>query len=159
MNDSKKLMMLNIIKIVLAVIGLILVALTIKEFSGIADIKDMTLDQKDAVIAKPILAGMTMFVLAVILLGAILIVAFFIFSVALDPKKALKSVAGYLLAGLAFLVFYFAVKGTMTPVAIEKGIETSTVKATEAGIYLTIAMVFVGFFLMLFGGLFKYIKK
>jgi hypothetical protein len=159
MNDSKKMLLLNVIKIVLAVVGLILVFATIYALGGMGVFKDMTLDEKNTVLNNTNLGLMTTFVILIVLIGAALIVGFFVFSLALDPKKALKSVAGYLLATVAFFVFYLIAKGTMIQAAYDKGIEQSTVKATEAGIYLTIAMVVVGFVLMLFGGLFKYIKK
>lgn len=159
MNDSKKMLMLNGIKIILSVVGLILVFATMYALNGMGVFKDMTYDEKNVVLNNNNLGMMTSFVMLVVLLGAMLIVGFFIFSLALDPKKAIKSVVGYLLAGAAFFIFYLAAKGTMIQVATEKGIEQSTVKATEAGIYLTIAMVLVGFVLILFGGLFKYIKK
>lgn len=159
MNDSKKMLMLNGIKIVLSVVGLILVFATMYALNGMGVFKDMTYDEKNAVLNNNNLGMMTSFVMLVVLLGAMLIVGFFIFSLMLDPKKAIKSVVGYLLAGVAFFIFYLIAKGTMIQVAFDKGIEQSTVKATEAGIYLTIAMVVVGFVLILFGGLFKYIKK
>jgi hypothetical protein len=159
MNDSMKLMILNIVKIFLAIVGLILVVWTISSLSGTADFKDMSMAEKKELMNNSALSAMTQFVMWIVIIGAKLILLFFLFSIKLNPVSALKSVAGIILSAIAFLIFYLAAKGTMISVAVEKDIEQSVVKATEAGLYLTIFMVVVGFILMLFGGLFKYIKK
>lgn len=149
--------MLNILKIALGVLGALFVLLAVAKLP--ADLKSLTVEEQDAAMNNGQLGLMTNFTLFLVLLGAILIVGFFLFGLINDPKKTVKAVIGYLAAGVGFLIFYAAAKGTVTPMAEKFGIEQSTLKATEAGLYLTIFMVIVGFALMLVGPLFRYIKK
>jgi hypothetical protein len=150
-------LMLNILKIALGVLGALFVLLAVVKLP--ADLKSLTVEEQQAALNNPQLSLVTNFTLFLVLLGAILIVVFFLFGLISDPKKTIRSVIGYLVAGVAFLIFYAAAKGTVTPMAEKFGIEQSTLKATEAGLYLTIFMVIVGFALMLVGPLFRYIKK
>ncbi len=157
MNSTNKSMILNILKIVFGVLGALFVLLAVVELP--ADIKALTLDEKTAAFENPKLGLMMGYTMFIVILGAVLIVGFFLFGMITDTKKTLKAVLGYALAGLAFLLFYLFAKGSLTPVAIKEGIATSTLKATEAGLYLTFFMVIVGFALMLVGPLFRHIKK
>ena len=150
-------MMLNILKIAIGILGALYVVLAIANLPG--DLKSLTVEEQDAAMNNSQLGLMTNFTVFVVLFGAILIVGFFVYGLISDTKKTIKAVSGYLAAGLAFLIFYAVAKGTSTPVAVKDGISTSTLKATEAGLYLTIFMVIVGFALMLIGPLFRYIKK
>lgn len=150
-------MMLNILKIALGVLGALFVVLAVAELPS--DFKALTVEERDATIINPKLVMMTNFTLFVILLGLILIVGFFLFGMVTNPKKTIKSVLGYLASGLAFFVFYAMAKGTPTEASEKFDIAQSTIKATEAGLYLTIVMVVIGFALMLLGPLFRYIKK
>jgi hypothetical protein len=149
--------MLNVLKIAIGILGALFVVLAIANLPG--DLKSLTVEEQNAAMNNSQLGLMTNFTLFVVLFGAILIVGFFAYGLINDPKKTVKAVAGYLAAGLAFLIFYAVAKGTVTPVAVKDGITSSTLKATEAGLYLTIFMVIVGFALMLVGPLFRYIKK
>jgi len=157
MTSSTKTMILNILKITLSVLGALFVVLAVIDLP--ADLKSLTVEDQEAAMANTKLGMMTSFTLFIVILGAILILAFFLFGLITDTKKTLKAVLGYALAGVAFLLFYLMAKGTVTPVAVKDGIAASTLKATEAGLYLTIFMVIVGFALMLVGPLFRYIKK
>jgi len=157
MDSTKKSTLLNVLKIILAVVGAFFVVLAM--FNLPADLKSLTLEDQNGAMNSGYLNLMTNFTIFIVILGAVLILAFFAYGLITDTKKSLKSVLGYALSGVGFLLFYVIAKGTATPFSQKEGIATSTLKATEAGIYLTIAMVLVGFFLMLVGGLFKYIKK
>lgn len=157
MNSTNKSMILNILKIVFGVLGALFVLLAV--FDLPADIKALTLDEKTQAFENPKLGLMMGYTMFIVILGAVLIVGFFLFGMITDTKKTLRAVLGYALAGLAFLLFYLFAKGSLTPVAIKDGISTSTLKATEAGLYLTFFMVIVGFALMLVGPLFRHIKK
>lgn len=157
MNSTNKSMILNILKIVFGVLGALFVLLAV--FDLPADIKALTLDEKTQAFENPKLGLMMGYTMFIVILGAVLIVGFFLFGMITDTKKTLRAVLGYALAGLAFLLFYLFAKGSLTPVAIKDGIATSTLKATEAGLYLTFFMVIVGFALMLVGPLFRHIKK
>jgi hypothetical protein len=157
MTSINKSMTLNILKIVLSVLGALFVVLAVVELP--ADLKSLTVEDQEAAMNNGKLGLMTTFTLFIVILGAILILGFFLVGLITDTKKTLKAVLGYALAGVAFLLFYAMAKGTVTPVAVKDGIAASTLKATEAGLYLTIFMVIVGFALMLVGPLFRYIKK
>jgi hypothetical protein len=150
-------MMLNILKIAIGILGALFVVLAIANLPG--DLKSLTVEEQTAAMNNSQLRLMTNFTMFVVLFGAVLIVGFFAYGLISDPKKTVKGVAGYLAAGLAFLIFYAVAKGTTTPISVKDGISISTLKATEAGLYLTIFMVIVGFALMLVGPLFRYIKK
>jgi cytochrome bd-type quinol oxidase subunit 2 len=154
MNKSN---ILNIDKIAIALLGSIFVLLAVVDLP--ADLKGLTVEDKDAVMANSKLALMTNFTLFTVVLGAILVVGFFAYGLVTDTKKTVRAVIGYLLAGLAFLLFYALAKGTPTTFSVDHDIAKSTLKATEAGMYLTIFMVVIGFILMLVGPLFRYIKK
>ncbi len=149
--------MLNVLKIALGVLGSLFVLLAVMELPG--DMKGLTLEEQQATYANSKLGLMTNFVMFVVILGAILVVAFFLYGLVTDTKKTLKAVIGYLLAGLGFLVFYAIAKGAITPAAVKHDVDVSTLKMTEAGLYLTIFMVIAGFALMLVGPLFRYLKK
>jgi hypothetical protein len=157
MTSVKKTMFLNILKVVLGVLGVLFVLLAVVDLP--ADLKSLTVEDQEAALNNSKLGLMTSFTLFIVILGAILIVGFFLFGLITDTKKTLRAVLGYALAGLAFLIFYAIAKGSVTPVAVKDGISSSTLKATEAGLYLTIFMVVIGFVLMLVGPLFRYIKK
>lgn len=150
-------MMLNILKIAIGILGALFVVLAIANLPG--DLKSLTVEEQDAAMNNSQLGLMTNFTLFVVLFGAILIVGFFVYGLINDTKKTVKAVSGYLASGLAFLIFYALAKGTATPISVKDGVTNSTLKAAEAGLYLTIFMVIVGFALMLVGPLFRYIKK
>lgn len=157
MNSSNKTTILNILKVVLGVLGALFVVLAVLSLP--ADLKSQTVEAQQAAMQNGKLGLMTGFTIFIVILGAVLILGFFLFGLITDTKKTLRAVLGYAIAGVAFLLFYLVAKGTMTPIAFKDGVSTSTLKATEAGLYLTIFMVAVGFILMLVGPLFKYIKK
>ena len=150
-------LLLNILKIVLGVLGVLFVLLAVVKLP--ADLKSLTLEDQEAAMNNSQLGLMTNFTIFLVLLGAILILGFFFYELVTNPKKTWKAVIGYILSGVAFLIFYAAAKGTVTPVAIKDGISHATLKATEAGLYLTIVMVVIGFILMLVAPLFRYLKK
>lgn len=150
-------LMLNVLKIALGLLGALFVLLAVFELPG--DMKSLTLEEQAATYENTKLGLMTNFVIFIVILGAILVVGFFLYGLVTDTKKTIKAVIGYLLAGLGFVVFYAVAKGTITPAAVKHGVEASTIKITEAGLYLTLFMVVVGFALMLVGPLFRYIKK
>lgn len=150
-------LMLNVLKIALGLLGALFVLLAVFELPG--DMKSLTLEEQAATYENTKLGLMTNFVIFIVILGAILVVGFFLYGLVTDTKKTIKAVIGYLLAGLGFVVFYAVAKGTITPAAVKHGVEASTIKTTEAGLYLTLFMVVVGFALMLVGPLFRYIKK
>lgn len=157
MNSTKKSMFLNILKIVLGVLGALFVLLAIFALPG--DVKELNLEEKTAAINNSKFGLMMGFTIFIVILGAVLVVGFFLFGLITDTKKTLKAVLSYAISGLAFLILYVIAKGSVTQFSIEEGISTSTLKATEAGLYLTFVMVIVGFLLMLVGPFFKHIKK
>ena len=157
MGNEKIGAILNIIKFVLAILGVILVAWVIGSDPG--SISELTVEEKEAFIASGSMSGSMNYALGVILIGILLIVAFFVYSMMLDAKKALKSVIGYAIAGVAFLVFYMFAGGEMTPVAMKDGVDVGTIKASEAGLYLAIFAICIGFLAMLISPLFRYLKN
>jgi len=157
MKDLNKNLILNILKIAIGVLGALFVILAVVNLPG--DIKNVTVSERTAIMNNSQLGLMTNFTIFVIFLGALMIVGFFLYGLVTDTKKTLKSVIGYLLSGVVFFIMYALAKGTTTPAALKHGVETSALKATEAGLYLTIVMVAIGFILMLVGPLFRYLKK
>jgi hypothetical protein len=157
MNSTKKSMLLNVLKIVLGVLGALFVLLAVFALPG--DVKELNLEEKTAALNNSKFGLMMGFTIFIVILGAVLIVGFFLFGLITDTKKTLKAVLSYAISGFAFLVLYVFAKGSLTQVAVKEGISTSTLKATEAGLYLTFFMVIVGFLLMLIGPFFKHIKK
>lgn len=157
MGNDKVGTILNVVKFVLAILGIVLVAWVIGSDPG--SVSELTVEEKEAFIAGGSMSGSMNYALGIILVGIILIVGFFIYSLMLDTKKALKSVLGYAFAGVAFLIFYMFAGGEMTPVAMKDGIEEGTIKASEAGLYLAIFSIAVGFVAMLVSPLFRYLKN
>jgi hypothetical protein len=157
MGNEKIGTILNIVKFVLAILGVILVAWVIGSDPGAFN--DLTMEQKEEFLNGAPMSGSMNYALGIIAAGILLILGFFVYSLVLDTKKALKSVIGYAAAALLFFVFYGIVGGEMTPVAMKDGVEASTVKASEAGIYLAIFAIAVGFVAMLVSPLFRYLKN
>jgi hypothetical protein len=157
MGNEKIGTILNIVKFVLAILGVVLVAWVIGSDPG--SFNDLTMEQKEEFLNGGPMSGSMNYALGIILAGVILILGFFVYSLMLDAKKALKSVIGYALAAALFFVFYGVVGGEMTPVALKDGIDESTVKASEAGLYLAIFAIAAGFVAMLISPLFRYLKN
>lgn len=157
MGNEKMGTILNVVKFVLAILGVVLVAWVIGSDPGAFN--DLTMEQKEEFLNGGPMSGSMNYALGIILAGVILILGFFVYSLMLDAKKALKSVIGYALAAVLFFVFYGIVGGEMTPVALKDGIDESTVKASEAGLYLAIFAIAAGFLAMLISPLFRYLKN
>jgi hypothetical protein len=157
MGNEKIGTILNIVKFVLAILGVVLVAWVIGSDPG--SFNDLTMEQKEEFLNGGPMSGSMNYALGIILAGVILILGFFVYSLMIDAKKALKSVIGYVLAAVLFFVFYGVVGGEMTPVALKDGIDESTVKASEAGLYLAIFAIAAGFVAMLISPLFRYLKN
>lgn len=157
MGNEKIGTILNIVKFVLAILGVVLVAWVIGSDPG--SFNDLTMEQKEEFLNGGPMSGSMNYALGIILAGVILILGFFVYSLMLDAKKALKSVIGYVLAAVLFFLFYGVVGGEMTPVALKDGIDESTVKASEAGLYLAIFAIAAGFVAMLISPLFRYLKN
>ena len=149
--------MLNILKLTLGILGSLFVLLAVLELP--AELKGLTVEERDATLSNAKLGLMTNFTIFIVILGSLLIAAFFVFDLITNPKKSLKAVLGYALAALAFGIMYAMAGGSATPMSDALGIDQSTIKATEAGLYLTIFMVIIGFALILVGPLFKNFKK
>jgi hypothetical protein len=157
MGNDKVGTILNVVKFVLAILGIVLVAWVIGSDPGA--VSELTVEEKEAFIASGSMSGSMNYALGIIVVGIVLIVGFFVYNLMLDTKKALKSVLGYAFAGVAFLIFYMFAGGEMTPVAMKDGIEEGTIKASEAGLYLAIFSIAVGFVAMLVSPLFRYLKN
>jgi len=157
MGNEKIGTILNIVKFVLGILGVVLVAWVIGSDPG--SFNDLTMEQKEEFLNGGPMSGSMNYALGIILAGVILILGFFVYSLMLDAKKALKSVIGYAAAALLFFVFFGIAGGEMTPVALKDGIDESTIKASEAGLYLAIFAIAVGFVAMLVSPLFRYLKN
>jgi len=157
MGNDKMVTILNIIKFVLAILGVVLVGWVIKSDPG--SVSELTVDEKEAFIASGSMSGSMNYALGVILVGIILILGFFVYNLILDTKKALKSVVGYAIAAIAFFVIYMFVGGESTPTSEKFGVDVGTIKASEAGLYLALIAIALGFIAMLVSPLFRYLKN
>ena len=157
MGNEKIGTILNIVKFVLAILGVVLVAWVIGSDPGAFN--DLTMEQKEEFLNGAPMSGSINYALAIILIGVALILGFFVYSLMLDAKKAIKSVIGYVAAAILFFIFYAVAGGEMTPVAMKDGIDVSTIKASEAGLYLGILAIALGFLAMLISPLFRYLKN
>jgi hypothetical protein len=157
MENAKLSSILNVIKFVLAILGVVLVAWVIGSDPG--SISELSLEEKEAFIASSPMSGSMNYAIGIIIVGVVLIIGFFIYNVFLDAKKAIKPVIGYIIALIAFFVFFMFAGGEMTPIAEKNGVDVSTIKMSEAGLYLAIFAILLGFIAMLISPLFRYLKN
>lgn len=157
MGNDKLRTILNIVKFALALLGVVLVGWVIASDPG--SVSELTVDQKEAFIDSASMSGSMNYALGVIVIGVILILGFFVYNLILDPRKALKSVIGYAIAAVVFFIFYMFVGGASTPTSEKFGVDVGTIKASEAGLYVALFAIAIGFLAMLVSPLFRYLKN
>lgn len=155
MNSNKLVLILNIVRIALVVIG---VGASLSLFFG-PNVNDGT----EAVAAfrdGAQLSTAIMFTIVVLLATIVLIFLFFFLQLATNPKKTIMSIIGIFAALIIYLVFFAAgTSDTSDSLLLKNPVEDGTVLTTTAGLYTVLIGFAIGILVIVLGPLMGRYRK
>lgn len=140
MNSSKLNLIMNIIKIGLAVIGILLCVFL---FGG--PNMENTVEEQQAFRDGTQMSLAVSFTGFVVFAGIGLILLFFVFQLITNPKKTVMSIIGLIVAAVLYVIFLMlGTSDTNESLALRDPVALSTISTTTAGIITVIAGLAIG---------------
>ena len=154
MKEDKMNLILTITRYALVLIG---VGLSVMLFSGptVADGKAAMTEFRESGSMTAIYY--TLFIIAT---AVIAVLGFFMYQIAMQPKKTLMSIVGIVVAFVLYFVMYFSGSSdTMKTLALRHEASDSVIAATSAGVYTIGFCLAVGVLVVVFGPLMGRYRK
>lgn len=154
MKEEKMNLILTITRYALVLIG---VGLSVMLFSGptVADGKAAMTEFRESGSMSAIY-----YTLFIIVTAVVAVLGFFMYQIALQPKKTLLSIVGIVVAFVLYFVMYFSGSSdTMKSLALRHEASDSVIAATSAGVYTIGICLAVGVLVVVFGPLMGRYRK
>tara|TARA_B100000674_G_scaffold123641_1_gene94684 strand:- start:80 stop:553 length:474 start_codon:yes stop_codon:yes gene_type:complete len=146
MKEDKMNLILTVTRYALVLIG---VGLSILLFSGptVADGKAAMTEFRES-------GSMTAIYYTLFIIGTavVAVLGFFVYQIAMQPKKTLMSIVGIVVAFVLYFAMYFSGSSdTMQSLALRHEASDSVIAATSAGVYTIGICIAVGLLVVVFG--------
>ncbi|MEJ6589967.1 MAG: hypothetical protein QNL43_09220 [Crocinitomicaceae bacterium] len=154
MKEEKMNLILTITRYALVLIG---VGLSVMLFSGptVADGKAAMTEFRESGSMSAIY-----YTLFIIVTAVVAVLGFFMYQIAMQPKKTLLSIVGIVVAFVLYFVMYFSGSSdTMKSLALRHEASDSVIAATSAGVYTIGICLAVGVLVVVFGPLMGRYRK